>query len=305
MEIMKPTLLVLAAGMGSRFGGLKQMAGLGPNGEVLMEYSIYDALKAGFGKVVFVIRKDLETDFNRLVINRLPSNIPVGFVFQELNKLPEDFSTPIGRTKPWGTAHALWCAKNVVKENFVVVNADDFYGSSGFQKLATFFNQQTESQLDGAFIGFRLDKTLSENGSVTRAICRQNEEGWLNTIEETSDIQRKGYDLTGSTHSGKIQLTGNELVSMNLWGFTPKLFGQIDSLFVPWLAQNGANLTSEFLLPFVISELLAASGLKLKVLSSSQNWIGVTYPEDTVSVQKRMTGLWKKGVYPSPLWPDF
>ena len=299
----QPTLLVLAAGMGSRYGGLKQMDGQGPAGEVLLEYSIYDALKAGFGKVVFIIRKDIEEAFKEMVVARLPKNIPVGFAFQELDKLPTGYSVPEGRTKPWGTAHALWCARDVVKENFAVLNADDFYGFSGFNKLVSFFNTEDLSNQNlGALIGFRLGKTLSDSGSVARGICKQDADGFLNTIEEKTDIQKVNGVLKCDLDTNHQILSGDELVSMNFWGFSPKVFELVDSQFEPWMQKNGNELKSEFLLPTSIGDLVKAGKMKIKVLDSEDEWIGVTYAADKESTKARLSYLSKKGVYPAGLW---
>jgi len=299
----KPTLLVLAAGMGSRYGGLKQMDGLGPAGEVLLEYSIFDALKAGFGKVVFIIRKDIEDAFREAVISRLPADLSIGFAFQELDKLPSGFAIPEGRSKPWGTAHALWCARDVVKENFAVLNADDFYGYSGFEKLVAFF-EEYEGRLEdtGALIGFRLGKTLSESGSVARGICRQNEDGFLTSIEEKTDIQSIDGKLQCDIDSKPITLSGSELVSMNFWGLSPAVFNKIDGLFVPWLNQKGAELKSEFLLPSSIGELVEYGKMKIKVLDSEDEWIGVTYAADKEKTKARLLQLKEEGKYPERLW---
>ena len=289
--------------MGSRYGGLKQMDGLGPGGEVLLEYSIADALKAGFGKVVFIIRKDIEEAFREAVVKRLPATIPIDFAFQEMDKLPDGYSVPQGRNKPWGTAHALWCARDVVNENFAVLNADDFYGFSGFAKLVDFFNQNADSLNDtGALIGFRLGKTLSESGSVARGICMQNEDGFLSYIEEKTDIEKVKGVLKCDLDSNPITLTGDELVSMNFWGFSPAIFQMIDGLFEPWMRKNGSEPRTEFLLPSSIGELVLAGKIKIKVLDSEDEWIGVTYAADKESTKTRLQYLTDTGKYPGNLW---
>lgn len=298
----KPALVVLAAGMGSRFGGLKQMAGLGPNGEVLMEYSVFDALKAGFGRVVFIIRKDIEDAFRQYVISRLPANLPYALVYQELDDLPDGFVVPDGRSKPWGTSHALWCARHEVKENFAVLNADDFYGASGFEKIHFFFQSPSFQTQTGALVGYRLDKTLSDSGTVTRGICRANEEGFLVHIEETSEIGRNGAELSGQTDSGTVLLSGQELASMNFWGFHPSVFQQIDKAFLPWLAENGKLLKSEFLLPQTIGNLVKEGKIRIQVLDSQDAWVGVTYAEDQESTRLHLASLHKEGLYPDRLW---
>jgi dTDP-glucose pyrophosphorylase len=297
----KPTLLVLAAGMGSRYGGLKQMDGLGPNGEVLLEYSIFDAIQAGFGKVVFIIRKDIEADFLEKVVARLPKNIAFDFAFQEMDKLPTGFSIPEGRKKPWGTAHALWCARDVVKENFAVLNADDFYGASGFKKLVSFFEKADLSKT-GSLIGFRLGKTLSDSGSVARGICQQDNTGNLTFIEEKTDIQRVGNELQCDLSDSPKTLTGQELVSMNFWGFSPHIFSLIDQKIGTWLQQNGNSEKAEFLLPTTIGDLVKEGKMAIQVLDSEDDWVGVTYAEDKINAKNRLNALHKAGVYPASLW---
>ena len=299
----KPTLLVLAAGMGSRYGGLKQMDGLGPAGEVLLEYSIYDALKAGFGKVVFIIRKDIEQAFKQAVVSRLPPDLPVGLAFQEIDKLALGFAPPPGRTKPWGTAHALWCAREEVSDNFAVLNADDFYGYSGFEKLSLFF-EQNKGKMDslGALIGFRLGRTLSDSGSVARGICNQNENGFLTSIQEKTDIQMVDGQLQCDLETTPLKLTGSELVSMNFWGFSPAIFDKIESLFSPWLKTNGKDLKSEFLLPSTIGELVDSKKIEIKVLDSEDEWIGVTYAADKERTKAKLLALKEQGFYPEKLW---
>lgn len=298
----KPALVVLAAGMGSRFGGLKQLAGLGPNGEVLMEYSVFDALKAGFSRVVFIIRKDIEAAFREYVLSRFPADLPYALVYQELDALPEGFSLTEGRTKPWGTSHALWCARHEVKENFAVLNADDFYGASGFRKISTFFQSADFQPGIGSLVGYRLEKTLSESGTVTRGICRANAEGFLVDIEETSEIGFANGKLSGQTSKGILSLNGQELASMNFWGFHPSVFDQLDKAFEPWLAENGTQLKTEFLLPQTIGALVKEGKIRIQVLDSDDAWVGVTYAEDQDSTRKHLAQLHERKVYPSKLW---
>jgi NDP-sugar pyrophosphorylase family protein len=297
----KPTLLVLAAGMGSRYGGLKQMDSLGPSGEVLLEYSIFDAIRAGFGKVVFIIRKNLEADFLEKVVSRLPASIPVDFAFQELEKIPKKARVAENRKKPWGTAHALWCAREVVKENFAVLNADDFYGASGFAKLVRFF-QGFDPEKSGALIGFRLGKTLSDSGSVARGICLQNEAGFLTQIEEKTDIQTIGNQLQCDLDTEAKILTGNELVSMNFWGFSPSIFKLLDEKIGFWFSENGMSEKAEFLLPTTIGELVKEGKIEIQVLDSEDEWIGVTYADDKITAKTRLMALKNKGTYPPNLW---
>jgi choline kinase len=305
--MQKPTLLVLAAGMGSRYGGLKQMDGLGPEGEVLLEYSVFDAFRAGFGKVVFIIRKDIREAFEQMVISRLPKDLIYDLVFQEMDALPEGFTVPEGRTKPWGTSHALWCARNAVKENFAVLNADDFYGESGFRKLVSFFEKaagKPSEVFTGALVGYRLGKTLSESGSVARGICKDNADGYLMEIEEKTDIQKvHGRLMCDLESSNPLTLKGDELVSMNFWGFSPEIFSFLDAEIGPWLQQNGRDLKSEFLLPKTIGKLVTENQIRIEVLDSEDEWIGVTYANDKAPTQQKLTELSQNGRYPSPLTP--
>lgn len=291
-----PTLVILAAGMGSRYGGLKQLAGLGPGGEVLMEYSIYDALQSGFGKIVFIIRRDIESDFTKLIVPRLPQSIDFEYVFQELDSLPHGYQVTAGRTKPLGTAHALWCARHAVNENFAVLNADDFYGGSGFRRLAQLFKQP---EADGYLLGYRLDRTLSESGPVTRGICRQTGV-FLASIEEVEGLAREGNDIT--SQNSKTRLSGNELVSMNFWGFTPSIFSHLETRFIPWLEENGNSPKAEFLLPSLVGSLVSDSAIRIKVEEAEDEWIGVTYPTDNEPVRQKLRNLGELGVYPKPLW---
>jgi choline kinase len=302
--MQKPTLIVLAAGMGSRYGGLKQMDGQGPEGEVLLEYSVYDALRAGFGKVVFIIRKDIREAFEQYVIKRLPKDLVYEFVFQEMDALPNGFSVPQGRTKPWGTSHALWCAKDAVKENFAVLNADDFYGLSGFQKLMDFFKKPVAAALpEGALVGYRLGKTLSESGSVARGICKADGTGFLEQIEEKTDIQKiHGKLMCDLEASNPLILSGEELVSMNFWGFTPEIFRLLDEEIGPWFRENGKEMKSEFLLPKTIGALVKQNKIRIQVLDSEDEWIGVTYAEDKAPTKRKLTELRDSGRYPKGLW---
>ena len=306
--MQKPTLLVLAAGMGSRYGGLKQMDGLGPQGEVLLEYSVFDALRAGFGKVVFIIRKDIQKAFEQYVIQRLPKNLEYEFVFQEMDAMPEGFCVPEGRTKPWGTSHALWCARNTVKENFAVLNADDFYGLSGFQKLVSFFNNATDNPKDlftGALVGYRLGKTLSDSGSVARGICKENAAGFLLEIEEKTDIQKvHGRLMCDLETTNTKTLTGEELVSMNFWGFSPEIFSYLNDEITPWLQENGRDMKSEFLLPKTIDKLVKDNRIRIQVVDSEDEWIGVTYANDKGPTKTKLTELSDSGKYPKNLWND-
>lgn len=280
------------------------MDGLGPAGEVLLEYSVFDALKAGFGKVVFIIRKDIEPLFREVVLARFPSDLPVELVYQELDHLLPGFVFGRHRSKPWGTAHALWCARNAITENFAVLNADDFYGFSGFRKLAGFFAQASREAQDdlGALVGFRLGKTLSDSGSVARGICQTNRDGFLTFIEEKTDITKTPLGIQCDLDKQPTLLTGEELVSMNFWGFSPGIFALIESRFLQWLTQNHQQEKAEFLLPTVVNELVNEGRLKIKVLDSEDEWIGVTYANDKAPTQQKLAEYVGAGKYPSPLW---
>jgi NDP-sugar pyrophosphorylase family protein len=301
----KPALVVLAAGMGSRYGGLKQLDGLGPGGEVLMEYSVFDALKAGFSKVVFIIRHDIEAAFREYVLSRFPEDLPWSFVYQELDALPKGIPFQGHRSKPWGTTHALWCARDAVSGPFAVLNADDFYGASGFQKLVAFFeNQETTAKtLTGALVGYRLGKTLSESGSVARGICQADGLGNLTFIEEKTDIQVVEGSLVCDLEAGSpTQLSGSELVSMNFWGFTPEVFSLLDAEIQNWFAQNYHEPKTEILLPTTIGKLVREGKIQIKVLDSEDGWIGVTYADDKGPTRQKLESLHAQEFYPKKLW---
>jgi hypothetical protein len=295
-----PTLLVLAAGMGSRYGGLKQIDPVGPSGETIMDYSIYDALRAGFGKVVFIIRKDIEEPFRQTIGSRFEKHIPVDYVFQELDKLPAGFAPPAGRTKPWGTTQAVFMAADAIAEPFAVINADDFYGAASYRALAGHLQSGTA---DYAMVGFILSKTLSDFGSVARGICQVGPDGDLTGVLELTSIERDGKGAKNTDPSGQITpLTGDELVSMNMWGFTPQVFPQLAHQFHAFLERNGAELKSECYLPSTVNSLVAAGEARVKVLSSPDAWFGVTYREDRPSVVASIGKLIAEGLYPKNLW---
>jgi UTP-glucose-1-phosphate uridylyltransferase len=296
----KPTLLVLAAGMGSRYGGLKQIDSVGPNGETIIDYSIYDALRAGFGKLVFVIRKDIEKQFREIVGARFEKHAPVEYVFQELDKLPPGFSLPAGRTKPWGTTHAILMAENVVKENFAAINADDFYGQQAYKILVQHLNSGTP---DYAMVGFVLKNTLSDNGTVARGVSRVDANNYLTNIVEMMKIERDGGGAKNTEADGKItSLSGDEAVSMNFWGFTPKLFPQLKTQFDQFLKKSGGEQKSECYIPATVGELVTSGQAKVKVLRSNDSWFGVTYREDRPQVTESIGKLIARGDYPEKLW---
>lgn len=295
-----PTLLVMAAGMGSRYGGLKQIDPVGPSGETIIDYSIYDALRAGFGKLVFVIRKDIEQAFKDTVGARFEQRIPVEYVFQELDALPAGFSVPAGRTKPWGTTQAVLMAADVVREPFAVINADDFYGAESYRVLA---EHLVSGSPDYAMVGFILRKTLSEFGSVARGVCRVNAQGYLETVQELTNIEPEGGHAKNTDPAGNVtQLSGDEPVSMNMWGFTPEIFGQLREVFHGFLQRSGSELKTESYVPSAVNELVAANKARVKVLRSGDSWFGVTYREDRPRVVDSIGALIQAGKYPANLW---
>jgi len=301
---MKPTLIVLAAGMGSRYGSLKQVDKLGPGGETIIDYSVYDAIKAGFGKVVFVIRKSIEKEFIEVFGNRFLKKIPYEIVFQELDMLPEGFTCPEDRTKPWGTAHALWVCRDVVKEPFVVINADDFYGQEAYQVLSDHLktNQEFDSS-NYAMCGYRLDNTLSEHGTVTRGICKINQKGYLESVDEQFNI---GRDEAGKIMSykddGNVILEPDVTVSMNIWGFNPSVFEIIETEFKEFLKNSMHEPKAEIYTPRLVDSMIQKGLGRVKVLQSPAKWFGVTYANDKQKVMKNLKALTDSGEYPKSLW---
>lgn len=296
----KPTLLVLAAGMGSRYGGLKQIDPVGPGGETIIDYSIYDALRAGFGKVVFVIRRDIEETFRQTIGSRFERQIAVEYVFQQLHRLPEGYSVPPQRTKPWGTGHAILMGAPAIDEPFAVINGDDFYGAHSFQVLAKHLQSGSP---DYAMVGFVLRNTLSEFGSVARGVCQMNAEGFLESVTELTNIHKdangaKHIDPSGVSHP----LSGEEIVSMNMWGFTPMIFGHLHAQFTSFLKQQGNSEKAEFYIPSVVNTLISRREERVKVLRSSDSWFGITYREDRPRVVGSVRQLIQHGDYPEKLW---
>jgi len=299
---MKPTLLILAAGMGSRFGGLKQIAPVGPNGETIIEYSIYDAIRAGFGKVVFVVRESFADEFKQMIESKLQGKIEVEFVYQELDKLPEGFELPEDREKPWGTGHAILMAKDVINEPFAMINADDFYGYEAYQAMASFLTSSADES-EYSMVGYLVKNTLSENGSVSRGICKSDANNYLVEISETHNIVGKGNTICFTDDAEKChELDENTLVSMNFWGFKKNLFDHLDDLFVAFLKENIHLLKSEFYITYVVYDLIQANQIRLKVLKADSPWCGVTYKEDKPMVVDKISGLIDDGVYPMHLW---
>ena len=299
---MKPTLLILAAGMGSRFGGLKQVEPVGPNGEAIIDYTIFDAIRAGFGKVVFVIRESFADAFKEKFEAKLSGKIDVEYVFQELDNLPEGFSLPEGREKPWGTAHAILVAKNVINEPFCAINADDFYGEGAYRIMADFLNNSVQEQTF-SMIGYQLKNTLSEHGSVSRGMCTVNENDNLIKIVETHNIFKKeGAAVTTAEDGSETPLTGNERVSMNFWGFHPSIFKTLESKFVQFLKTEIDKPKSEMYIPSVVFEMIEDNEAEVKVLKANSPWFGVTYKEDKPIVVNKINALIEEGVYPAKLW---
>lgn len=303
---MKPTLLLLAAGMGSRYGGLKQLDGLGPNGETIMDYSIYDAIKAGFGKIVFVIRKDFEKDFREKILSKYEGHIPVELCFQSLDSLPEGFTCPADRVKPWGTNHAVMMAQNAIKEPFCVINCDDFYNRDAFMVIGKFLSELPEgSKNDYAMVGFRVGNTLSENGTVARGICSKDEKENLTTVVERTEIMRVNGPVSYKDENGKwVAVEDNTPVSMNMWGFTPDYFEHSVAYFKEFLSdpQNMSNLKAEFFIPLMVNKLINEKTATVKVLDTTSKWFGVTYVADRQSVVDKIQSLIDSGVYPNKLF---
>jgi dTDP-glucose pyrophosphorylase len=285
----------MAAGMGSRYGGLKQLDAIGPSGETIIDYSVYDAIKAGFTKVVFIIRKDFEQEFKSKITDKYEGQIQVEFAFQDLNDLPGEFTCPEDREKPWGTGHAILSARNVINEPFVAINGDDFYGRESFKVVADYYRKGANSF---SMVAFKLDKTLSSFGGVTRGLCTVNDEK-LNTVIETADLEKTDY---GVSSNRDIELDGTEPVSMNVWGFTPILFKYLEEKFVEFLSENGTEMKSEYLIPSVVNELIQSGQETVHVLRSGATWFGVTYKEDKSYVEGEIEKLVNKGEYPGKLF---
>ena len=302
MASPKPTLVVLAAGMGSRYGGLKQIDPIGPGGEVVLDYSVYDAIRAGFGRVVFIIRRDIEADFKAAVASHFTGRIEVDYVYQELSQVPAGFTVPAGRTKPWGTTHATLAAASAVNEPFAVINADDFYGRETFEILARWLTGKHGSRGIYSLVGFTLSNTLSEHGGVSRGICVVDAEGHMTDIEECHEIERAGDGVKIHRTAGWDTGTGQEVVSMNFWGFTPDLFDHLRGAFSTFLAGMKDPLKSECLIPTTVGELVKEGKAVVETLRSGEKWFGVTYPADKPAVKASVQALVRAGAYPERLW---
>lgn len=301
---MKPTLFILAAGMGSRYGGLKQLDGLGPNGETIMDYSVFDAIRGGFGKIVFVIRKSFEADFREKVLSKYENHIPVEVVFQDINDLPAGFACPEGREKPWGTNHAVLMGKDVINEPFAVINADDFYGRDSFAVLGKFLSDLKEGEKNKyCMVGFRVGNTLSESGSVARGICSTDANALLETVVERTEIMRVDGPVCYKDEEGKwVAIEDNTPVSMNMWGFTPDYFKYSEDYFVEFLKENISNLKCEYFIPLMVNKLITEKTATVEVLDTTSKWFGVTYAADRQSVVDKIQALIDAGEYPAKLF---
>ena len=299
---MKPTLFILAAGMGSRYGGLKQLDGLGPSGETIMDYSVYDALKAGFGKIVFVIRHDFEQEFREKVVSKYEGHVPVEVVFQDLDNIPEGFTRNPERTKPWGTGHAVLMGKDVINEPFAVINADDYYGRESFEILAQALRDMEGKKGEYCMIGFRIENTLSENGGVSRGLCEVSADGNLTGVTECHGIERKGDKLIHVLNGEEKEFPAGANVSMNMWGFTPDYFGYSEKAFVKFLSKYAGERKGEFYIPTVVNDLIEANEITLAVKETPSKWFGVTYAADREDTVNQFKKLVEEGVYPSPLF---
>lgn len=303
---MKPTLVLLAAGMGSRYGGLKQLDGLGPNGETIMDYSIYDAIKAGFGKIVFVIRKDFEQEFREKVLSKYEGHIPAEVCYQSLDALPEGFTVPEGREKPWGTNHAVMMTKDLIHEPFCVINCDDFYNRDSFMVIGKFLADLPDNATNTyAMVGFRVGNTLSENGTVARGVCSKDENDLLTTVVERTEIMRVDGKVSYKDENGEwVAIEDNTPVSMNMWGFTPDYFAHSDAYFKQFLSdpKNQANPKAEFFIPLMVNELVNNGTSTVKVLDTTSKWFGVTYSADRQATVDRIQALVNEGVYPNKLF---
>lgn len=298
---MKPTLLILAAGMGSRYGGLKQMDELGPNGESIIDYSVYDAIQSGFEKVVFVIRESFADAFKDRFEPRLAGKIKTEYVFQDLKDLPEGYSVPEGREKPWGTGHAILMAKDVINEPFAIVNADDFYGRGAYKQVFDFVAESTANN-EYAMVGYALNNTLSEHGTVSRGVCEADTNGNLVNIVERTKIGYEGKKIFFYEEEDKTELSGNEAVSMNFWAFKPEFFNKLETAFLEFLNEKGSEMKSEFYFNAVVDGLIKKEEASTKVIRTNAKWFGVTYQEDKPLVQEQLNQLIKDGTYPDNLW---
>ncbi|RPH79734.1 MAG: nucleotidyltransferase [Planctomycetaceae bacterium] len=300
---MQPTMIVMAAGMGSRYGGLKQLDPVGPNGETIIDYSVYDTIRAGFGKIVFIIRRDIEQPFRETIGSRYEKRLPIAYAFQQLDTVPAGFVVPANRQKPWGTGQAVLITEPFIREPFAVINADDFYGFESFQALAGHLSRANLDATDYAMVGYTLRHTLSDHGSVSRGVCQITADGYLDRLRELTKIERfdnaaRYTDDHGATH----RLTGEEIVSMNMWGFTPAIYPQLRQAFSEFLQAQGQNEKAEFYIPSAVGQLVHQNQARVKVLPTDGAWFGITYREDKPAVIASLRALIARGDYPERLW---
>ena len=306
-DMKKTALVIMAAGIGSRFGGgIKQLAKLGPNGEIIIDYSIHDALKAGFNQIIFIIRKDIEADFREVIGDRIEKVADVAYAFQDLADLPEGFQVPEGRKKPWGTGQAILAARKLIDCPFAVINADDFYGAEGFRKIHEYLvNEMDEEKtpMDLCMAGYVLGNTLSENGAVTRGVCEKDAGGYLVSVRETFDILKENGTVTGKTEAGEeLVLSEDAIASMNMWGLTPSFVKELEKRFPDFLSGAAGNLKAEYLLPEVVGQLVKEKSATVKVLHTDDKWFGVTYADDKEYVMKALRDLTEQGIYEEKLF---
>jgi len=306
-RMTKPALLILAGGMGNRYGGLKQLAPIGPNGETIVDYSVYDAVSAGFGRIIFVIRSDFQSTFQKKITRHLPDSIDADHLCQELDSCLEGFTPPGNREKPWGTAQAVLVARRLINEPFAVINADDYYGPESFRIMSRYLSRtDLDTTGDYAMVGYRLANTLSPHGTVCRGICRVNRDGNLRDIAEYTKISRNSTGITGIDSSGSIRrLTPDETVSMNMWGFRPCVFAQLSEQFRLFLEKNAADPAAEFFIPTVVDRAVKEKQARVKVFTTTDSWFGLTYPGDTETARKHIGRLIENQVYPPKLWSNY
>ena len=299
---MKPTLFILAAGMGSRYGGLKQLDGLGPNGETIMDYSVFDAMRAGFGKVVFVIRKDFEEDFRNIVLSKYADHVQCEVCFQGIDNLPEGFTRNPERTKPWGTNHAVLMAKDLIKEPFMVINADDFYGKESFEVMAKFLLDVNGQEGKYCMAGYRVGNTLSEHGTVSRGVCATDKMGFLTDVVERTAIENKNGHVVYQDNGVDVEIPFETPVSMNMWGFTHEYFTYAEEAFKAFLTENSQELKAEFYIPTLVNDMIKSGKATCQVLDTTAKWFGVTYADDRQMVVDKIQALVDAGVYPNKLF---
>ena len=297
---MDKTLIVMAAGMGTRYGGLKQLDVIGPSGETIIDYSVYDAVRAGFNKVVFVLRRDILDEFKQRIASRFENKVTVECVIQDLHDLPDGFKVPDGRSKPWGTGQAMLSSADVVNEPYLIINADDFYGADAFAKAAAYLDGCDPCALEAALVGFRLKNTLSENGSVARGVCRADDEGILLDVEEILEISRNEQGVYSAAN--REGLADEDLVSMNMWLFTPAVMDRARTYFSEFLKEKGTEMKSEFYIPLIVNTMIERENTRVKVLDTDSRWFGVTYKEDKPAVEAAVADLIARKQYPGSLW---